>query len=213
MGNTYPIHLKITHAICVVIGGGQVAARKIHSLLACGAKVIVVSPSIVEGIRSLVQENKVEWRKKEFSPDDLLGGTLVFACTNNRKTNEEVVQSLQPGQWVNVADRPDLSTFFVPAHFRRGVVTVSVATDGASPGLARKIKEKLKEEVDEAYGPYGEFLASCRKLILERIKSEEKRRGLFYTLLDDEYLEAFRRHEGEVVREKFMKQLEEAAGK
>ena len=172
---------------------------------------MVVSPGIVDSLETLVKENQVQWRKKLFSPEDLEGATLVFACTDHKETNEKVIHALQPGQWVNVADRPDLSTFFVPAHFRRGLVTVSVATDGASPGLARKIKDQLIEEVDEAYGPYGDFLASCRRVILERIKNESIRRELFYTLLDEEYLEDFRRGEEGRVFNRFLKLVEDAS--
>lgn len=212
MAETYPIHLKMVGVIAVVIGGGRVASRKVHSLLEGGARVSVVSPRIVDSIETLVKNQQVEWREKFFSPDDLQGATLVFACTNHMVTNENVVHSLQPGQWINVADRPDLSTFYVPAHFRRGMVTISVATDGASPALARKIKEKLKEEVDGAYGPYGEFLASCRKVILERITNEAIRRELFYTLLKEEFLEDFRRNQGDTAVNRFARLVEEASG-
>lgn len=212
MAETYPIQLKMTGLTAVVIGGGKVASRKVHSLLAGGARVIVVSPGIAASLETLVKENLVEWRKKLFSPEDLEGATLVFACTDQKETNDEVIQALQPGQWINVANRPELSTFFVPAHFRRGLVTVSVGTDGASPALARKLKEQLKEEIDEAYGPYGDFLASCRKVIMERIANEEKRRELFYTLLEEEFLEAFRRHEGDTAVHRFARLVEDASG-
>lgn len=210
MGETYPIQLKLACLRCVVVGGGRVAARKVQSLLVGGASVVVVSPSIIDSIEALVQDNRILWRRKNFSPEDLQGATLVFACTDQREINEIVVHSLQPGQWANVVDWPELSTFYVPAHFHRGPVTVSVATEGASPGLARKIKEKLKEEVDEAYGPYGTFLASCRKVILEQIEEETVRRELFQELLNEEFLEDFRRGEGQNAESRFLKLVDEA---
>lgn len=213
MGETYPIQLKLASVPCVVVGGGAVAARKVQSLLAGGARITVVSPQVEDAIKKHIANSQIAWREKTFSQEDLTGAVLVFACTHGREINEEVYRCLQPGQWINVADRPELSSFYVPAHFRRGPVTVSVATDGASPGLARKIKEKLKEEVDEAYGIYGEFLARCRKRILEEVQVEAKRRALFSELLDEDYLEAFRRGKAEKAWSRFNEMVEEATVK
>lgn len=185
---SYPALLRIEGMSCVVIGGGRVAARKVNSLLEAGACVTVISPSLGDELVRHVQNGIVIWKQKEFESGDLAGAVLVIAATDQPAVNVAVWEAIQPGQWVAVADRPDLSTFIVPAQVRRGRLLLTVSTEGASPGLSRRIARELADRYDDAYDVYTEWLAESRKYVLELIGSPAARRTIFAGLLTDAFL-------------------------
>lgn len=142
----YPISLSIDGMCVVVVGGGNVAERKILGVLSCGARVTVVSPMLTDGIKSLVAEGTVGYREKEYAPEDIAGAYLVFAVTNDRAVNARVADDARSaGVLVNVCDSRDTSSFIVPAVARKGVVSVAVSTGGQSPAEAVMIRDRMKE--------------------------------------------------------------------
>ncbi|MCI1694551.1 precorrin-2 dehydrogenase/sirohydrochlorin ferrochelatase family protein [Aneurinibacillus aneurinilyticus] len=195
--HSYPAMLQLTGRRCFVVGGGRVAERKTAALLDTGAFITVVSPTLTERLHTFVQTGRIEWREKAFEPEDIQEALLVFAATDSSEVNTFVLEALKPGQLINIADRPDLSTFTVPAQLRRGRLLMTVATEGASPGLARKLVNELGEIYDETYEVYVDFLAEARRIVLERVESPHRRRRLFKRLLEDDFLYDARRQEPE----------------
>lgn len=163
---SYPIMLNICNKDAVVIGGGKVAYRRIMSLLKAGANVTVISPYLNEPVKKLIDENKVHWFEKRFEADDLAFAMIVVAATNDKKVNEQVALLSSRHQLVNVVDNKEISNFHVPAKLTRGKLTIAVATEGASPTLAKKIRDEIALVYDESYGDYLEFLALAREEIL-----------------------------------------------
>lgn len=209
---SYPAMLQLKGRRCLVVGGGRVAERKTTTLLNTGAFITVVSPTLTERLHTFVQTGRIEWREKTFEPEDVQEAFLVFAATDNSEVNVSVHEALTPYQLINIADRPDVSTFTVPAQLRRGRLLMTVATEGASPGLARKLVSELGEAYDETYEVYVDFLAEARRIVLEQVESPHRRRRLFKQLLDDDFLDDARRQDTERLWNRFWELVSENSG-
>lgn len=113
---------------------------------------------------------------------------MIFAATNNQQINQLVRNSAAAHQLITMADDPDASTFHVPAHFQRGQLSIAISTGGASPTLARKIREQLEQKFDDSYAGYLDFLASKRKWILKEVENASLKRKLLTTIASSEFL-------------------------
>jgi precorrin-2 dehydrogenase/sirohydrochlorin ferrochelatase len=137
----YPIFLDLSDRRCVVVGGGEVANRKARKLLQARARVVVISPEVGAELESVA----VEVHRRPYREGDLEGAYLAFAATDSREVNAAVAREAEErGIPVNVADRPSEGDFALPSTLRRGRLQVAVSTGGASPTLARKIKDELE---------------------------------------------------------------------
>jgi precorrin-2 dehydrogenase/sirohydrochlorin ferrochelatase len=142
----YPINLNIKGKVCIVIGGGKVAERKIRNILLCGGKVKVISPELTEPLAQIVRRRRINYRKDEYHSSILEGAFLAYAATSDRKVNAQVAKdAARLGILVNVCDSARESTFIVPAVLRKGGITISVSTDGVSPAKSVSIRDRLKK--------------------------------------------------------------------
>ena len=201
----YPAFLDLTDRGCLVVGGGEVALRKVKGLLAAGAKVQVVSP---EACTELGQLDGVEIRTGQYTPSILQGVVLAVAATDSPETNARVFADCRArGVLCNVVDRPECCDFIVPAVLRRGPLTVAVSTGGASPALAGRIRRRLEDQFDPAYGPYLAAIGRARALVRSQVADESRRREIGRRLAADDLLEAARQGE-QVLAEKIAGVLE-----
>ena len=137
----YPLFMDVSGRRCVVVGGGGVASRKARGLLESGARVVVVSPEVTPEIDDM----DVTVERRPYAPGDLAGCTLAFAATDSREVNAAVAREAEEhGIPVNVADRPAEGDFALPSVLRRGGLQVAVSTGGASPSLARRIRDAME---------------------------------------------------------------------
>ena len=137
----YPIFMDVSGSRCVVVGGGGVASRKVRGLLESGARVVVVSPEVSPEIEAM----NVTVERRPYAPGDLAGASLAFAATDQREVNAAVAgEAKESGIPVNVADRPAEGDFALPSVLRRGGLQVAVSTGGASPTLARRIRDAME---------------------------------------------------------------------
>ena len=144
--------MDISKRSCVIVGGGEVALRKVKALLECQAVVTVVSPKLCPGLDELAQKETVTVLKRKYKAGDLKGAAIAIAATDDRATNEAVSTEARANSIpVNVVDVPASSDFIFPSYFSRGDVTISVSTAGGSPALARKIRTQLEAEFGEEY--------------------------------------------------------------
>lgn len=200
----YPITLvDLAHTPCVVIGGGEVAARKVAALREAGARPIVISPALCPALRRQAEEGHVEAIQRHYEVGDLAGVRLVIAATDDPLTNEAVWREAQDlGCLVNVVDDPSRCNFYVPATVRRGPLTLAISTSGNSPLLARRIRKKLEEHFDAAYQPYLELLGELRPQIQEKVSEPGQRKALWEFLLDSEVLDLLRSGETQAARQR-----------
>lgn len=189
----YPINLHLTGCPVLVVGGGQVAERKINTLVAAQATVTIISPELTPGLQVLAKSGALRWRQRTYESGDIDTFSLVFCATNRREVNQNVArEARERGKLVNVADGPEEGNFSLPAQVRRGDLLLTVSTGGQSPALVRK----LRRELEARYGPEYEELI----LLLGRIREEMKEhfatsreRELFWRLaLTDEVLDELR---------------------
>ncbi|WPD23085.1 MAG: bifunctional precorrin-2 dehydrogenase/sirohydrochlorin ferrochelatase [Candidatus Electrothrix scaldis] len=186
----YPISLNIKGKLCVVIGGGNVAERKVLSLLKAHACVRIISPQLTLMLSELAANNALDWRNRGYQTGDLEGALLIFAATNNRKIQESVVRDAeQTGQLINVADAPDLCDFQVPAVVQRENLNLTVSTNGASPALAAKIRLELEEKYGEEYAILLRLMSRIRKQLCKDSSSTyTERKIVFQNILHEDII-------------------------
>jgi precorrin-2 dehydrogenase/sirohydrochlorin ferrochelatase len=160
----YPIFMDLSGRRCVVVGGGEVANRKARKLLQARAEVVVISPEVRPELESVA----VEVYRRPYERGDLKGACLAFAATDAREVNAAVAREAKArGVPVNVADRPSEGDFALPSTLRRGRLQVAVSTGGASPALAREIKDEL----ETIFGP--EWAGVVERLHAARLRGTQ----------------------------------------
>jgi len=186
----YPINLNIENSLCLVVGGGAVAFRKIRGLLQVDAKVRVISPELIPDLRLLADNGTVEWFERPFVEGDLDAVSLVFAATNNRKVQLLVKEEARKNRvLLNSADAPVESDFHVPAHFRRGPMIVTVSTGGGSPALAKKIRKQLENEIVPEYQGVVELMGMIREGVISLNDDQAVSGEIFRSLLEGDLVE------------------------
>ena len=192
----FPILLDLSGKRAVVIGGGAVGSRKAAALLAAGAAVHVVDPreplALLSGAVHVCETYRAE---------HLAGAAIVFACATPEVNARVVVDAKASGVWVNAASSPQEGDFALPAVVRRGEFVLSVSTGGASPALARRVREKLEAEYDAAFAEWVQLLADLRAEVLARVADEARRRELLDAFADWSWLERLRAEGAEKVRD------------
>ena len=206
----YPVMLDLSGQRCLVVGGGEVAVRKVKGLVEAGASVTVVAPMIDGRLR---QMGGLEVRERTFRTTDLHGMTLAIVATDDAVLNRTVARDARDlGVLVNVVDCPAMCTFILPATLRRGPVQVSVSTGGTSPSLARKLRDMLQESIGAEYGELAGLLGELRGEVMERVADGEVRARLFEQLSGEEFLGLVREGKIDQARERMRKLLEKEAG-
>lgn len=195
MAMKYPIFLNLKLQRAVVIGAGSVAARKILGLLDTGARLVVVAEHIDDALRAECKNRNVEFVEAKYSKDHLVGATVAFAATNNRKTNEQIYKDCQKLEVLcNVADEPALCDFYVPAVVKRGDLQIAICTEGNYPAYAGHLRQKFEEIITEDHGRFLTELEKLRQDIFSRIKDEDKRKTVLGILAGDEAFEVFKKN-------------------
>lgn len=195
----YPVMMNLQDEQVIVVGGGRVGLRKVLGLLDAGAKVVVISPELIDGLRELVEQGRIEWVAKSFDESllDLYSqAQLVFGTTSSRDVNVAVHRAAVYRKMpCNIADVPDLCTFIVPAVITQGDLMIAVSTGGASPALARRIREDLEKLFGPEYASLTKLMADIRKQVLNTGTSSDENRKLFLDLIDSEILAALREND------------------
>lgn len=185
-----PIMIRLKGQKCVIVGGGKIAYRRTMTLLAEEAHIVIVSPELLPELAALVEQKRVGWLPRAFEKQDVHDTFLVVAATNKREVNEAVAHSCSANQLINIADDPGNSSFYFPAVGKRGLLTVAVGTEGASPILAKNIRDEIMSQFDESYESYISFVKISREKILSLRVGEVEKRQLLTEIVDKKYLDA-----------------------
>ncbi|USD66513.1 siroheme synthase [Vibrio sp. SCSIO 43136] len=187
----FPLFFDLNHKPVLVVGGGEVATRKIEALLKAGANVTVVSPQVERQIEEWVDQEKCYWEKAFYSSDLLAGYIQVWATTDNPELNQRVcLEARQEGIMVNVVDDPAHCDFITPSMITRGRIQVAISSGGASPVLARNIRERVESVLGQNLSLLADFAASKRVSIKQSLDSVDKRRSFwekFFALPEVEF--------------------------
>ncbi len=181
----FPIFLRLKGERAVVVGGGEVAARKVDLLLRAGAHVVVVSPELIDELQQLANQHRIEHVAGEFHPDHLNGARIAISATNKQSVNAWVAHQAETRQIpVNVVDDRELSRFIVPAIVDRSPVVVAVGSSGDAPVLTRRLREKLEAFLPERLGALANFAGSLRAKVKARIEQPARRRRFWENFFD-----------------------------
>lgn len=203
MNHLFPIFLNLNDQLCLVIGGGKVAERKIYNLLDYGAQIKVISPQICPQIELWAREKLVHLEQREFFVDDLKDAFIVFAATDDTKLNQEISRLCRShGALVNAVDDPPCCDFFVPSILRRNSLVVAISTEGKSPAYARRLRRELEEIITREHGEFVDLLGDLRELIKNNVADINQRRAIFEALVNSDILELIKAGEEDRIRER-----------
>src|SRR6266571_2059162 len=184
MPEYYPVMLDVRGRLAIVVGGDRVAAEKAAALSASGAQVSVINPTFCDELLMQAEYKRVTLHRKVYEPGDLEGAFVVVAATNDTQLVEAIwTETQRSGQLVNIVDIPERCSFIMPSVLRRGQLTIAVSTEGASPGLAKRIRHSLEEFFPIAYGTYVQLAALARAYL--------RKEGVSYARRDDFFSDFF----------------------
>ena len=179
-----PIFLDVKDQPCLVVGGGEIALRKVASLHRAGAAITLVSPDLADALEQQRAQGVFVHERRAFREQDIQGRRLVIAATDQREVNRQVADLAKThGIPVNVVDQPEDCSFIMPSVIDRSPVIVAVSTGAASPVLARLIRTRLESLVPAAYGRLGELCARYRERVKQRFSDQRDRRRFWDRVL------------------------------
>lgn len=184
MSHYYPIFVDLYTLPVLVVGGGNVALRKVQTLLHHGALVRIVSPRLDQELKELIDGKSCFWVEKEYSSDDIQEAMLVFSCTEIEEVNAQVSRDAKAlFRLVNVVDDPEKCSFIVPSIMEQGDLKIAVSTGGSSPIVARQVRAEL----EDLYGPEMNEYLSLLKYWRRKAKSDlsPEKRSIFWNRATD----------------------------
>ncbi len=183
MSGYFPMVMNIKDKLCIIVGGGSVAARKVKTLLSKGAVIRVISPDAGTVIKELAEEGEIEWHNKRFEQGDLAGAFICVAATGDRETNEEVRHEASVRRVVtNVADDSYGSDYHVPSFFESGPLLISLSTSGTSPAVSRTLRRMIQAYLGDHFGEALEIISSFREDRVKKEISDPKERVKFWEM-------------------------------
>ncbi len=185
----YPVHLDINNRNVLVVGGGGVGTRKVRTLLACGARVTVVSLEASRQLRDLATSGEIILEKRPYQSDDLNGMFLVIGATNDEKLNRQISGDADRlNTLCNIADRPEVCNFILPSIVHRDDLVITISTSGKSPALAKKLRKSLENQFGEEYGTLLRLMGAIRRNLLRQAHEPEAHKPLFEQLLNSDLI-------------------------
>lgn len=207
MNTYYPVYIQLREQPCVVIGGGKIAEGKVEGLLAVQAKVTVISPNLTPYLHDLAEQQQITYLARAFQPGDLIGAFMVICATDQAEINYQVWQEATANhQLVNVVDDTPRCNFIAPSILRKGDLTIAISTSGKAPALAVRLKERLQRELGLEYERFLELAGELREPLAQYVPDFEKRKALWYELVDSEILDVLA-HGNETTARKMISQI------
>jgi precorrin-2 dehydrogenase / sirohydrochlorin ferrochelatase len=181
MPNYYPIMLDIRNRPVIVVGGDRVAAEKAAALSASGAQVSVMNAAFCAELQEMAARQEITLHQKAYAPGDLAGAFVVVATATHDPQLAAAIwnETQQRGQLVNIVDVPALCSFIVPSILRRGQLTISVSTEGASPSLSKRIRQRLEGLFPLTYDLYMQIAVVARTHLRQQGITYDRRDAFF----------------------------------
>lgn len=186
----YPVNLDIRGRRCLVVGGGRVGARKVDTLVQCGAGVTVVSPESAPSVHQLAADKAIVLKQRPYRSSDGEGMFLVIGATDDETLNRQInADAERRHQLCNIADRPEICNFILPAIVRRGDFVMAVSTAGKSPAFAKHIRKHLEAQFGPEYGELLDLMGAIRARLLASAHEPEVHKPLFEQLIAENLLD------------------------
>lgn len=204
----YPINLDIAGKSCVVIGGGEVALRKIRGLLAAGAKVKVIAPKICADVEELFTQGEISLTREKFS-EEMLGDELILiAATNNPEVNRQACKAAQVRKILANVVNSAGGNFNVPSTIRRGEFLLTISTGGKSPAFSKFVRQMLEAELGENFSAGLKIISQRRREIKHLLPNPKARQIFWQELLTQETWQLLKSGKFDELEEKINHALE-----
>lgn len=173
--------LKLTGRRCLVVGGGEVGLEKVEGLLACSGEVTLIAPDAVPELKRLAAEGSIRWERREYAGrEDLEGIFMVIAATDDTEVNIRIFDDAEArAMLVNVVDVPPLCNFILPAIVRSGPLAIAISTAGASPALAKRMKNEIAGLYGEDHARLAVVLNQARGWAKSTLPTYQDRKEFF----------------------------------
>lgn len=186
----FPLFVTLQDQPCLVVGAGEIAARKIELLGRAGAKITVIARDFSDAVLGLQSRFTLDCQQKYFELGDVTGFHLVVSATDHRQTNEAIAAAAKAANvLVNVVDNPDLCSFIFPAIIDRSPIIIAVSSGGASPVLARLLRAKIESAIPAAYGRLAQLAENFRQEVKQHILEPAQRRIFWEQVLQGKIAE------------------------
>lgn len=208
----FPVFLDAKHLNCLVVGAGEVGARKLELILKTPAKVTVVSPEAVPTVRRLIDENQLRFHHRKFEESDLDNTNIVFVATDDESVNQHIHDlATARGILVNVVDNTPLCKFITPSIVDRSPIIIAMSSGGVAPVLLRYLRQKLESVIPTHVSRLGEFSERFRDQVKSMLSSVTARRYFWEDVLDGDIGEAVVKNQMDKAERDFDKALSAAA--
>ena len=205
----YPLFLDLQGRSVLVVGGGAVAERKVESLLAAGAAVILVAPVVSSSLSELGSSNTIQLRLRKFAESDLDGMVLVISATDDPAAQDQIAAAARSrGIPINTVDQPKLCDFIVPAVVRKGDIVVAISTSGRSPALAAALRAKLENIITDDAARAARVLGEVRSEIHSRFPDPNRRKQVFESIVASGILEWIKEYDDAAALERVRGMIE-----
>jgi uroporphyrin-III C-methyltransferase/precorrin-2 dehydrogenase/sirohydrochlorin ferrochelatase len=172
-----PIFIDLRRGSSIVVGGGEVARRKIETLLRASAQVLVIAKEACPSVQAMHEAGNIVLELRGFAPSDIDCASIVVAATSDHKLNEKIAERAKALRIpVNVVDSPALCSFIMPSIIDRSPVVIAISTGGAAPVLARALRAKLETSIPTSYGRLAELMRDFRERVRTKISNSSNRR-------------------------------------
>jgi uroporphyrin-III C-methyltransferase/precorrin-2 dehydrogenase/sirohydrochlorin ferrochelatase len=204
----FPIFLDTTDLTCLVVGAGEVAARKIELLLKTSAHITVVAPWVCDTVKRFAKEEKIQLIVRPYDVSDMTDKQIVFVATDNSEINKKIHDQARTQKiLVNVVDNTPLCQFITPSIVDRSPIIIAMSSGGVAPVLLRYLRQKLESVIPQKVSLLGLFSEKFRESVKKRFKSVTERRYFWEDVLDGDIAENVLQGNEKVAEQKFLEKL------
>jgi uroporphyrin-III C-methyltransferase/precorrin-2 dehydrogenase/sirohydrochlorin ferrochelatase len=204
----FPIFLDTIDLTCLVVGAGEVAARKVELLLKTSANITVVAPWACDTVQRFAKEEKIKLIVRPYNESDLSNRQMVFVATDNSELNAQIHDQARAQKiLVNVVDNTPLCQFITPSIVDRSPIIIAMSSGGVAPVLLRYLRQKLESVIPQKVSLLGQFSEKFRETVKKRFKSVTERRYFWEDVLDGDIAENILQGNEQVAEQKFLEKL------
>ena len=181
----FPVFTQIEGKRCLIVGGGKVAARKVHTLLQYGADIVVIAKKVCDEIKEILPEKSIfedfiKNEESDFLEKEIQKAFLVVAATSSREENHRAAELCHAYHiLVNVADSEAESSFIFPSVVRKGNISIGINSGTGSPAVSKQIRCQIEKAVPDYYADIAVFMGKLREYVKANFKEESQRRYIF----------------------------------
>ncbi|MCU0581605.1 MAG: bifunctional precorrin-2 dehydrogenase/sirohydrochlorin ferrochelatase [Syntrophales bacterium] len=206
----YPVFLDISDKPCAVVGGGEVACRKVQRLLQCGARVTVIADALTPELEALKARGEIAHINDQYAAQHIASAFIAIGATDNRHVNEQIFRDARAGHiLVNIVDEPERCDFILPSIVERGDLAVAISTGGKSPALAKHLRRELEATFGKEYETYLDIMGQIREVVLAKDRSPVENKKIFESLVQSDLLHFIRKNDWNAVRHLIREILQE----